>query len=234
MQVEFTKKVNEKPGVISSGIPSMDRALYRGGFDPGTLVLIVGDASSRKDLFGYHFIRDGLEKGETVLFFDVEASSDEILDLVKSDEDLATRKNLLFIDACPEYTKFYINAAPAKVLDNLKNIPNVKRVLINPLTFFVEKFGVEDAGDFLIKIRNLAMENGFTVELLLATVLNPLDLQSIIDKCDGVVELSSTYKAKEEYHTLHIRKFGAKQREVVLSYSVMEKDLMIQTTDRIL
>lgn len=219
--------------VISTGIPSLDRHIHLGGFKTGTLVLFVGQASSRKDLFGYHFLMEGLKNKEKVVFFDVEASSDEIMELIRSSGEKIDPKDLLFVDACPEFSKFYIKAAPAKIIDSLKMVPDVNRVLINPLTFFVEKFGAEDTGDFLIQIRNLAMKRNFTIVLLLANVLTPIELQSIIDKCDGVIELSSVSRASKEYHTIKIKKLGAKQKEIALSYEVLERNLAIQTTDRI-
>ena len=221
------KLEKEKIGVISSGITSMDRSLHKGGFQEGTMVLIKGDAGSRKDLFGYHFVLHGLKNGEEVVFYDVEASSDEILYLIKTTDELKHLDNLDFVDACPEYSKFYINAVPAKIIEHVKNLNGPRRVLINPLTFFVEKFGIEDTGDFLIRIRDLAMRKKLVVVLLMADILSELEMQSIIDKCDGIIELETKSVIEDIFHVIKIRKFGVGQKHSPLSYLVRDKEIKI-------
>ncbi|MBN1539219.1 MAG: hypothetical protein JW939_03670, partial [Candidatus Thermoplasmatota archaeon] len=99
-------------GTVTSGIPALDGSLQNGGFRKGSIILIVGDPGSRKDLFGYTFLLEGLEKGERVVFYDVEASSDEINDIMQENVDRELLQNLDFVDACPEYSKFFINAVP--------------------------------------------------------------------------------------------------------------------------
>ena len=102
------RRLNKDKKVISSGIPILDSKLQRGGFMEGTVILCIGDASSRKDLFGYRFLMEGIKNGEKVTFYDVEASSDEILDLFNDSDEIDNMDQLDFVDACPEYSKFFI------------------------------------------------------------------------------------------------------------------------------
>ncbi|MGA1822675.1 MAG: RAD55 family ATPase [Thermoplasmatota archaeon] len=219
--------------IISSGIVSLDAALNKGGFKKGTLVIYRGDASSRKDLFGYHFLLDGLLKGENAVFYDVEASSDEIMDIFTENGTVHYPGELTFVDACPEYSKFYINAVPAKIIDHMKNTEGVNRVLINPLTFFVEKFGVKDTGDFLIRIRDIAMKKKLVIVLLMADILNDLDMQSIIDKCDGIIELGTLRSVDKPYHTIKINKFGVGQKHIHMTYVVRDENIIVSTFENI-
>ena len=220
--------------VISTGIPSFDSVLRKGGFEEGSIILIMGDASSRKDLFGYNFLVHGLKNSENVVFFDVEASSDEIHDLIMNTNQHLGRGQLDFINACPEYSKFYINAVPAKIIDHLKHLEHGKRVLINPLTFFIEAFGIKDTGDFLIFIRELAMKRNLVIVLLLADILGTLEIQSIIDKCDGIIELKTERMNEDVIRSMLVKKFGPGQNEVVLSYHVLDNNITITSTGRIL
>jgi KaiC/GvpD/RAD55 family RecA-like ATPase len=224
--------VANQTSVISSGIASLDSALNKGGLKKGSIVIVIGDASSRKDLFGYHFLYSGLMNGEKVLFFDVEASSDEIMEIFE-EGDRKTGE-LEFIDACPEYSKFFINAVPAKIIERLKNVKNIDRVLINPLTFFVEKFGIQDTGDFLIRIRDIAMKKKLVIVLLMADILSDLEMQSIIDKCDGIIELDTSECTDEEYHTINIHKFGYDKKHLNLTYVVRDERIRISIHERII
>ncbi len=218
---------------MPSGIPGLDNALYRNGFEEGTVILYIGDASSRKDLFGYHFLIEGLKNDEHVIFYDVEASSDEIYDLISSTDGLENKGNFEFVDACPEYSKFYINAVPAKIIDHLKQVDDAKRILINPLTFFIESFGIKDAGDFLIFIREIAMKKNLVIVLLLADILGTLEIQSVIDKCDGIIQLKTESVSDDVVRSAFIKKFGADQRELTLTYHIRDKQITITSTDRI-
>jgi len=217
---------------ILSGISTLDQALEGGGIRKGSLVLIKGEASSRKDLFGYHFLKEGLQNGERVVFYDVEASSDEIMDIHDMEEEKGSGE-LIFVDACPKYSKFFINAVPARIIEHLENLVGVQRVLINPLTFFVEKFGVRDTGDFLIMIRDIAMDKGMVIVILMADILSELEMQSVIDKCDGIIELDTHRGSRGAYHTISIQKFGKGRGNIHVTYVVREGKVMISTHEKI-
>ena len=223
-------------GVVSSGIPALDEALDRSGFRKGSIILYVGDPSSRKDLFGYNFILEGLERGETVSFFDVEASSDEILELMHESVDPKLLEGLDFVDACPEYSKFFINAVPARIIEHMRQLDETKvnRVLINPLTFFLEKFGIRDTGDFIIMVREIAMRKGMVVVLLMADILKEREMQSVIDKFDGIIELKSIRIIDGIYHTILVNKFSLGQKNIELTYNIAGTRIRVTSTGKII
>lgn len=223
-------------GIVSSGVEQLDEALHYGGFKKGTINLYVGDPSSRKDLFGYHFLLEGLKKGERVAFFDVEASSDEILELMEETIDEKLLKKLDFVDACPEYSKFFIQAVPARIIEHMRDLDETKvnRVLINPLTFFVEKFGYKDAGDFIIMVREIAMKKNISVVFLMADILPERDMQSIIDKFDGLLELSTVRIIEGIYHTIQVKKFSIQQKNIQLTYNIDGTVIRVTSTGKII
>jgi KaiC/GvpD/RAD55 family RecA-like ATPase len=222
--------------VVSSGIPALDEALYRGGFKEGSIILYVGDPSSRKDLFGYHFLLDSMEKGNDVAFYDVEASSDEILELMHEHVDPQTLEHLNFIDACPEYSKFFINAVPARIIEHMRNLDEDKFhcVLINPLTFFLEKFGLKDTGDFVIMIREIAMRKGIGVVFLMADILGEREMQSVIDKFDGIIDLKTMKIIEGIFHTIQVKKFSVEQKNVELTYNIDGTTIRVTSTGKII
>jgi len=227
------KKADET--VVPTGVKALDVALKTGGFRKGSIILFVGDPGSRKDLFGYHFLLAGLEKGEQVAFYDVEASSDEIMDLMNCNVDDSILANLDFVNACPEYSKFFIQAVPARILEHMGALDEkkVNRVLINPLTFFLEKFGMRDAGDFIILAREIAMKKGMAVVFLMADILPERDMQSVIDKVDGVIDLRTVKYVDGMFHTLSVRKVNSEHKNIELSYNTEGTNIMFMSTGRI-
>ncbi|MFW3145757.1 MAG: RAD55 family ATPase [Thermoplasmatota archaeon] len=221
---------------ISSGIPSLDEALHKGGFKKGAIILYVGDPGSRKDLFGYHFLKCGMDRGEKVAFYDVEASSDEIMELMTDNLEKNKLENLQFIDACPEYSKFFINAVPARIIEHMRGLDEkeVNRVLINPLTFFIETFGLKDAGDFIIMIRDIAMKKGIAVVFLMADILHEREMQSVIDKFDGLIQLDTVRIIEGIYHTIQVKKFSIQQKNVQLTYNIDETRIRVTSTGKII
>ncbi len=221
--------------IVSSGIPALDNALHYGGFKKGAIHLIVGDPSSRKDLFGFHFLQKGLKKGENVAFYDVEASSDEIMDLLNEEVEGDLIKNVEFVNACPEYSKFFIQAVPARIIEHMRGLDGKKinRVLINPLTFFMEQFGNKDAGDFVIMVRDIAMKKKLSVVFLMADILSERDMQSIIDKFDGLLELRTVRIIEGIYHTIQVRKFSIQQKNIQLTYHIDDTTVRITSTGKI-
>lgn len=47
---------------VSSGVPKLDKML-NGGFPPGTVILLAGDAGTGKTLFGLNFLLNGVANG---------------------------------------------------------------------------------------------------------------------------------------------------------------------------
>ena len=63
---------------VESGIPGLDE-LLRGGLVRGRMYLVSGEPGTGKTTIGYHFLREGLANGETVLHIHGEESDEECL-----------------------------------------------------------------------------------------------------------------------------------------------------------
>ena len=77
---ETLMKYGDKPvveiGVVSTGIPSLDKALGIGGFPKGRIVEIYGPESSGKTTLTLHVIAQAQKAGGTVAFVDAEHALD--------------------------------------------------------------------------------------------------------------------------------------------------------------
>ncbi|ELY92934.1 circadian clock protein KaiC [Natrialba hulunbeirensis JCM 10989] len=63
---------------VSSGVDGLDDILH-GGFVPGRMYLVHGQPGTGKTLLGMHFLEEGLNNNETVLFIHGEESKEEII-----------------------------------------------------------------------------------------------------------------------------------------------------------
>ncbi|WP_425607715.1 ATPase domain-containing protein [Natrononativus amylolyticus] len=61
------------PPRLSTGVAGLDDVLH-GGYLAGDAYLLRGELGTGKTLLGLHFLRDGADAGETVLFINLEES----------------------------------------------------------------------------------------------------------------------------------------------------------------
>lgn len=64
---------------VSSGITGLDTLLH-GGFVPNRAYMIRGRAGTGKTIVGYHFLADGMERGENVLYVTFEETAAELVE----------------------------------------------------------------------------------------------------------------------------------------------------------
>jgi len=69
--------VPSKPQLARVGIPGLDQILG-GGLPPNRLYLIEGDPGSGKTTLGLQFLREGMERGETVLYVTLSETKSEL------------------------------------------------------------------------------------------------------------------------------------------------------------
>lgn len=129
---------------LSSGVPALDTILH-GGYIVGRLYLVRGQPGTGKTLTGIHFLEEGLNQGETVLFIHGEESEEEILaNAAQFGIDLSA---VNFLDLGPESDYFTENKShdlvdPSDVdrdqhtetIHNTIAEINPSRVVIDPIT----------------------------------------------------------------------------------------------------
>jgi circadian clock protein KaiC len=62
---------------ISTGVEGIDPVLH-GGFVPQRTYMVRGDPGTGKSLLGLHFLTEGVESGETVLYINLEETEENI------------------------------------------------------------------------------------------------------------------------------------------------------------
>jgi len=164
--------------LISSGIPGLDIAL-KGGFIKGNQILVVGDPGTGKTILGAHFAREGIEKGENVVFVTVEDPPEKLKrDLKSLNIDI---EKALFVDATPseKTTSWYIRKEKEEefasisfefnlngllgFIRSLNEEKKIDRIVIDSLStlmsFYKDEYSVREA---VIKILNFLRSLGFT------------------------------------------------------------------------
>ena len=185
----------------SSGIPGLDE-LLRGGFATGQMYLIVGPPGAGKTILSLHFLEQGLDTGDTVLFIHGEESEAEILTSASAvGIGLAEAE---FLDIGPESNIFtedrtYDLVDPSEIEhdrympeihDAIKEI-DPDRVVIDPITQlrYVEANDAQFRRQLLSFMRFLKGE-GITV-LATATTTPDREYESELRSLsDGIVELT--------------------------------------------
>ena len=83
--MEKVQSLNTAHGLLrhSTGIAALDDVLH-GGFPAGHLYLLEGEPGTGKTTMAMQFLRDGMAKGETVLYVTLSESGQELRDVAKS------------------------------------------------------------------------------------------------------------------------------------------------------
>src|ERR1700722_6529354 len=71
------------PATVSTGIPGLDEVL-RGGLPSGFMYLVTGNAGSGKTTLALHFLLEGRDRGERVLYLSLSETLKEIEAIARS------------------------------------------------------------------------------------------------------------------------------------------------------
>ena len=130
--------------MVASGIPELDE-LLRGGYVRGRTYLLQGVSGTGKSLLGQHFLRAGIDAGETVVYIHGEESRQDILlNAAQLDVDIQAAE---FLDIGPG-TDFFAqdksyNLVEATEVESERFTQDIKeviddvdpaRILIDPIT----------------------------------------------------------------------------------------------------
>lgn len=185
---------------IDSGVEGIDE-LLRGGFVEERMYLITGEPGTGKTTVGLHFLEEGLESGETVLYIHGEESSDEIVQNAgQFDIDIA---DAAFLDLGPDSDFFtedpsYDLVNPQDVEQNrytesihesIKHI-DPARVVLDPITQlrYIESSEYHYRKRLLSFMRFLK-ERGITVVVTATTENTQISASQVRSLSDGVIRL---------------------------------------------
>ena len=146
--VKLKKALTEKQKRISrvpTGIPGFDK-LISGGFDYGSINLVVGGSGSGKTIFAMQFLIEGIKRGETVLYITFEESKQEFYEnMLKFGWDLEKLENsgkFIFLEYSPEKVKMMLDEGGGAVESTVIK-QKVKRMVIDSISSFSLLFEAE-------------------------------------------------------------------------------------------
>ena len=228
---------------LSTGILSLDSQLG-GGFPAGSFVVLLEDPGAGADYFTYHFVAEGLKRGEKALYISTEETEEEIkrniqiisginpegLDVV----DLLTPKVSPKGDA-KTYLKAIVQDPYKRVSEEVLRSDH-QRCVLNSLTYFVENYRWEEIKELINKI---TIQTRRTNSVFLATFTKGMFDQKIETAikhyADGVIELSLREVETEIQRRLKIIKIKATiVPKSILRYDITDKGIRVESLMRVL
>lgn len=184
-----------------SGVPGLDE-LLSGGLVAGRMYLVSGAPGTGKTTVGFHFLEEGLEEGETVLYIHGEESSAEVLENAgQFGIDIADAR---FLDLGPDSTFFtddpsYDLVAPGDVEEDrytreihgaIEEI-DPSRVFLDPITQlrYVET-SEHHYRKRLLSFMRFLKERGITVVTTATTDASRESDMEVRSLSDGVIRLT--------------------------------------------
>lgn len=208
---------------ISSGIPSLDKMLDRGGFFRGSTILISGTAGTGKTSVAASFVNAACERKEKCLFFAFEESPGQIVRNMGSiGMDIQKHVNsglLRFHSSRPT-----VHGLEMHLVDIHKKITsfNPKVVVLDPITNLVTIGPVSEVKSMLIRLIDFLQSQQITVMFTALTYNNVISEQvdegvsSLVDTWITVRDLESNgernrglyiMKARGMKHSNQVREF---------------------------
>ncbi len=137
------RKIKRKKEVrINSGIKGFDD-LVEGGFDEGSVNMIVGSSGSGKTIFALQFLMAGLKKGESCLYVTFEEKKEEFYDNMKNfGWDLSKyekKGKFFFLEYSPEKVKVMIEEGGGE-MESIVTRHKITRLVIDSVTSFALLF----------------------------------------------------------------------------------------------
>lgn len=141
----ISKKVKKVEERESTGIEGFDR-LIEGGFEKGSINMVVGDSGSGKTIFAMQFLIEGLRRGEKCLFVTFEEKKEEfysnMLDFGWNLTDYEKQGKFFFLEYNPEKVKTMIEEGGGEI-ESLVLKHKISRLVIDSITSFALLFEEE-------------------------------------------------------------------------------------------
>jgi len=191
--------------MISTGIEKLNQML-KGGFPDNSIILLEGAPGVGKNLLSYHFVSEGLSKGEIGIYVYVSKKSSEIikdfkafgLDIGQYDKSERgmfwvdafgdeKKENLVSVDLSTLYT---INEAIKEILE--KNKGKKARCVIDILSSALVMNDIKTIYEFTMDIIKMLRDHDVTTMMMIEEGMHdPKNVIAIEELADGVIELKS-------------------------------------------
>lgn len=230
----------------STGIMSLDSQLG-GGFPAGSFIVLIEDPGAGANYFVYHFVIEGLRKGEKALFISTEETEEEIRNNVKAISGM-NPDNLDILDLMSPKVFGMVGGGDAKSFlrattqDPYKRVTdelwksNHNRIAIHSLTYFVENYSWEEVKALVDKITIQTRRNKSVCVATFTKGMFESRIEAAIKHyADGVIELSIREAETEVQRRLKVIKIKATiVPKSILRYDITEKGIRMESVMRVL
>ncbi len=248
---------NEKQKLIETGISGLDLQL-NGGIPQGSTILLLGKPGSGTEIFGQQFISSGLRNQEKAWYFVTRDPPSQIQKEMKNfgweTKEYIKKGDFEIVDG---YVGRFIGALPPEKLKSLAKkkdlrhgtdvssklqdyITNIRsdtqvRGIIDSISDFISQYGIEKVSNLikLLSSVNRAL-NAITLVLMTKGMHQKKIENEMKHNSDIVIELSSSKRGNEIERELLIEKVkGRVYPSKIIPYSITEKGIEVQTTERV-
>lgn len=217
-------------GRKSTGIELLDE-MMDGGFKEGTLNMVDGEAGTGKSILATHFICDGLEKGENVIYMNLEEDTEAFFkNMGEFGFDLATHQRagkLIFMDADATALKDVIKKGSLGIEDQIMQLKP-------------SRFVLDSISEFALLYDNLKDQHTAVHQLMeklkmwkLTTLLVSESSQDYTKfgleyMVDGIVKMCYRKVGHERVRTIEIIKMrGTKHKTTETVYRIEKKGVVL-------
>lgn len=223
------------------GVAELDAALH-GGIPEGHVVLVAGNTGTGKTTLGLHFLRQGLETGETGVWVALEEPVKVILKTARAhgwDLQPHVDSGTLRLVTAP-----LIDVAPDRLLYRIIDAVNetgAKRIVVDSVSSMESAaMGKEQVREFMLQLAGFAKTRGITVilnylsgdafgaekgQLLGSLTTNAMRLSSIVD---GMILLRYVERDQNVRKLLNILKLrGSQHNRDILNFELTRSGFVV-------
>lgn len=231
---------------VTTGIHGLDAQLG-GGFPVGSTVALLAPPSNASQTFAVQFALGGLMTESDVLYANTDRPIEEIQEEMTKLEERAEGRPEVFEHLLPVdvFQERYDSVVHGRGMgkDLIRRVQNITtkerggeyRIVVDSLSFFIERSGWSDVRDFL-EHATLSTRRGDGVMLLSITEgLHDERVETYIKQvCDGWIQLGTHYEGLQATPFLKIGKMrGARLSNRVLPFEETDKGLWLETAARV-
>lgn len=155
---------------ISSGASGFDK-IIEGGFEQGSINLLVGGSGSAKTIFATQFLAEGLRKGESCLFITFEEKKENFFNEMRTFnwklEEYEKQEKLVFLEYNPEKVRTMLDEGGGAI-ESIVIKNKIKRIVLDSVTSFALLFeGELEKREQALALFNIIRKWGCTCVLTL-------------------------------------------------------------------
>ena len=228
---------------VSTGILNLDSQLG-GGFPAGSVILILEDPGAGAEVFSYHFIYEGIKRGEESLYISTNDTSDEIKESMRlylgvTEQDLEKVKFIDFLGA--RVGTLGLRESLTLSGDPYNRVINecargYKRVVLNNLWYFAEDYDRKAVLGMLESMAVSARKNESVILVIFAKgMFEPTFETAVKQVVDGVIELSLREAETEIQRRMKIIKLKRTLvPKTIFRYDITDRGIRMESVTRVL